>query len=67
MGSLDYIYQKLDEFDWVANDFQYKSDLNYVFDLSSKKLADIFCIDRLQSQIFCAGWFASKKRNFKSK
>ena len=61
MGSLDYIYQKLDEFDWVANDFQYKSDLNYVFDLSSEKLADIFNFERLQSQIFCAGWFASKK------
>jgi hypothetical protein len=61
MGSLDYIYQKLDEVDWVANDFQYKSDLNYVFDLSSEKLADIFNFERLQSQIFCAGWFASKK------
>ena len=61
MGSLDYIYQKLDEFDWVANDFQYKSDLNYVFDLSSQKLADVFDSERLQSQIFCAGWFASKK------
>lgn len=61
MNSLDYIYQKLDEFDWVANDFQYKSDLNYVFDLSSQKLADIFDCERLQSQIFCAGWFASKK------
>jgi hypothetical protein len=61
MGSLDYIYQKLDGFDWVANDFQYKSDLNYVFDLSSQKLADIFDCERLESQLFCAGWFASKK------
>ncbi|WP_373538107.1 Npun_R2821/Npun_R2822 family protein [Microcoleus sp.] len=61
MGSLDYIYQKIDDFDWVANDFQYKSDLNYVFDLSSEKLAKVFPIDRLKSQIFCAGWFASKK------
>lgn len=61
MGSLDCIYQKLDEFDWVANDFQYKSDLNYVFDLSSEKLPQIFNIETWQSQIFCAGWFASKK------
>ncbi len=61
MGSLDYIYRKLDEFDWVANDFQYKSDLNYVFDLLSQKLADVFNLERLESQIFCAGWFASKK------
>src|SRR4028119_231587 len=61
MGSLDYIYQKLDEFDWVANDFQYKSDLNYVFDLSSPKLAEIFNFGNLHSHIFCAGWFAAKK------
>jgi len=61
MGSLDYIYQKLDEFDWVANDFQYKSNLNYVFDLSSDKFSHIFNIDKLQSRIFCAGWFASKQ------
>jgi hypothetical protein len=61
MDSLDFIYQKLDEFDWVANDFQYKSDLNYVFDLSSEKLPQIFNIENLQSQIFCAGWFAAKK------
>ena len=61
MGSLDYIYQKLDEFDWVANDFQYKSDLNYVFDLSSPKLAEIFNLGKLHSHIFCAGWFAAKK------
>jgi hypothetical protein len=61
MGSLDYIYQKLDEFDWVANDFQYKSDLNYVFDLSSPKLAEIFNLFQLDSHIFCAGWFAAKK------
>jgi hypothetical protein len=61
MGSLDYIYQKLDEFDWVANDFQYKSDLNYVFDLSSPKLAEILNLGQLHSHIFCAGWFAAKK------
>ena len=61
MGSLDYIYQKLDEFDWVANDFQYKSDLNYVFDLSSPKIAEIFNLGKLHSHIFCAGWFAAKK------
>ena len=60
MGSLDYIYQKLDDFDWVANDFQYKSDLNYIFDLSSPKLPQILNIDELQSHTFCAGWFASK-------
>ncbi|MEG5172275.1 Npun_R2821/Npun_R2822 family protein [Microcoleus sp. B3-D7] len=60
MGSLDYIYQKLDDFDWVANDFQYKSDLNYICDLSSPKLPQILNVDELQSHTFCAGWYASK-------
>ena len=40
MGDIDYIYQKLDECDWVANDFQYKSDISYVFDSSSEVLFD---------------------------
>jgi len=64
MSCLDEIYQKLDEFDWVVNDFQYKSDLNYVFDLSSDKLPHILNIDQLQSHIFCTGLFASKKEIF---
>ena len=64
MGCLDYIYQKLDQVDWVANDFQYKSDLNYVFDLSSDKLPHIFNIDQLPSHTFCTGLFASKKEIF---
>lgn len=61
MSSLDYIDQQLEHYDWVANDFQYKSDLNYVFDLSSPKVSEIFPLDQLPSQIFCAGWFAAKK------
>ncbi|HLO51738.1 MAG TPA: hypothetical protein VK211_25220 [Kamptonema sp.] len=61
MGDIDYAYQKLDECDWVANDFQYKSDLNYVFDLSSEIISQIFNIEKLPSQIFCSGWFGSKK------
>ncbi|KKD36919.1 MAG: Npun_R2821/Npun_R2822 family protein [Limnoraphis robusta] len=61
MSSLDYIYEKLEEYDWVANDFQYRSDPNYVFDFSSNKLAHIFDIEKLKQGIFCAGWFASKK------
>ncbi len=66
MGPLDSFYQKLDNYDWVANDFQYKSDVNYVFDCSNENIGKIFNSEQIHSQIFCAGWFASKKRVFDS-
>ncbi|MBW4683613.1 MAG: sugar transferase [Komarekiella atlantica HA4396-MV6] len=64
MGPVDYVYEKLDSYDWVVNDFQYKSDLKYIFDGSSELLQQVFNQEKLQSQIFCAGWFASKKHIF---
>ena len=64
MGSLDYIYQKLDDFDWVANDFQYKSDLNYIFDLSSPKLPQILNIGRTAISYFLCGLVCVKSRGF---
>lgn len=64
MGPIDYVYEKLDSYDWVVNDFQYKSDLKYIFDGSPELLQQVFNQEKLQSQIFCAGWFASKKHIF---
>jgi hypothetical protein len=64
MGNLDYIYQQLEQFDWVVNDFQYKSDLNYVFDLSSALTPQIFKVEKIQENIFCDGFFASKSGIF---
>ncbi|MDZ7958863.1 MAG: sugar transferase [Aulosira sp. DedQUE10] len=64
MRPIDYIYLKLDEYDWVTNDFQYKSDLKYVFDGSPELIQQIFSAEKLPSHIFCAGWFAAKKQIF---
>ncbi|BAZ00267.1 hypothetical protein NIES37_42560 [Tolypothrix tenuis PCC 7101] len=61
MGPLDYVYEKLDHYDWVTNDFQYKSNLDYIFDGSENLMQQVFPVDNLQSHIFCAGWFAAKK------
>ncbi|WP_413160671.1 Npun_R2821/Npun_R2822 family protein [Capilliphycus salinus ALCB114379] len=61
MSPLDAVYEKLDEYDWVANDFQYKSDLKYIFDRPQEQLLRVFEAEKLPSHIFCAGWFASKK------
>ncbi len=64
LGSVDFIFQKLEEFDWVTNDYQYCSDLKYIFDAPQEHLLEIFNSEKLKSQIFCAGWFASKKGAF---
>jgi hypothetical protein len=65
MNSLDPIYDKLDSYDWVVSDFQYKSDLSYIFNPDKQDLLEkIFGLEKLKSQIFCAGWFASKKNVF---
>ncbi|MBN3963562.1 Npun_R2821/Npun_R2822 family protein [Nostoc sp. NMS8] len=64
MGPVDYVYEKLDNYDWVANDFQYKSDLKFIFDGSPELMQQVFKSDNLQSKVFCAGWFATKKNIF---
>lgn len=64
MKPLDEVYQKLDEYDWVTNDFQYRSDLHYVFESPEETLIKIFNPEKLKSHIFCSGWFASKKTVF---
>ncbi|MEH1824905.1 MAG: Npun_R2821/Npun_R2822 family protein [Nostoc sp.] len=64
MGPVDYVYEKLDNYDWVVNDFQYKSDLKFIFDGSPELMQQVFKSDNLQSKVFCAGWFATKKNIF---
>ncbi|MEH2248592.1 Npun_R2821/Npun_R2822 family protein [Nostoc sp.] len=64
MKPLDDVYQKLDEYDWVTNDFQYKSDLDYIFNWTEDKLEKVFSLENISKHIFCSGWFASKKGVF---
>ncbi|KPQ34051.1 MAG: Glycosyl transferase family 8 [Phormidium sp. OSCR] len=65
MDSLAPIYEKLDTYDWVVNDFQYKSDLHDIFNPEKQDiLENVIGLEKAKSQIFCAGWFASKKDVF---
>ncbi|MEH1874793.1 MAG: Npun_R2821/Npun_R2822 family protein [Nostoc sp.] len=64
MGPVDYVYEKLDNYDWVVNDFQYKSNLKFIFDGSPDQIQQVFNSDNLPSKVFCAGWFATKKNIF---
>ncbi len=64
MSPLDYVYEKLEKYDWITNDFQYKSDIKFIFDASPELIKQIFGIEEVQSHLFCSGWFAAKKHIF---
>lgn len=63
LNSLDYIFQQLDNSDFVAYDFQYK-DPTHVYNVNSPRLLNVFSNSRIDSEIFCAGMYASKKGIF---
>ena len=63
MNSFDLLFDSLDDSDFVTYDFQYK-DLSHVYDVNASNLTDVFERDRLETEIFCAGLYASKKGVF---
>ena len=66
MSSFDLLFNSLDRCDFVTYDFQYK-DLSHVYDVNAGSLTRVFERDRLQTEIFCAGLYASKKGVFTDK
>jgi hypothetical protein len=63
IDSVKSIFSQLDRSDCVVYDFQYK-DPSHVYDLSSPKLTEIFPKSRVETEIFCSGFYASKKDLF---
>lgn len=63
MGSVDFIFARLDRADCIVYDFQYK-DPTHVYTVSSPKLTQIFPKERLENEIFCSGFYASKRGLF---
>ncbi|MEA5506583.1 glycosyltransferase [Halotia wernerae UHCC 0503] len=63
MNSLDFIFEKLNEYDCVVYDFQFKHP-DKVYNVNSSKLFQIFDEERIQKEIFCSGFYASKKGIF---
>jgi lipopolysaccharide biosynthesis glycosyltransferase len=57
------VLQRLDEYDCVVYDFQYK-DISHIYDTNSSKLTQVFPQERIDKEIFCSGFFASKKGLF---
>jgi hypothetical protein len=63
MNSLDFIFEELKSRDFVVHDYQYK-DPSHVYNVSSEKLYKVFDRQAFGSQVFCTGFFASKKGLF---
>lgn len=63
MNSLDFIWKKLDEYDGIVYDFQFKHP-DKVYNVQSPKLTQIFTPEQLEKQMFCSGFYASKKGLF---
>ena len=63
MAPLSPIFERLNDNDWVVYDFQY-TDPSHVYELSSPKLTELFSTEQIESEIFCSGFYASKKGIF---
>jgi hypothetical protein len=63
MSPLDNIFSQLNGKDWVVYDFQF-TDLSHVYNPFSAKLAELFTAEELHNEIFCSGFYGSKKGVF---
>ncbi|MGJ5675226.1 MAG: Npun_R2821/Npun_R2822 family protein [Nostochopsis sp.] len=63
MQPLDFIFEQLDHHDFVVYDFQYK-DPAHIYNLKSPELLEIFNQQQIESEIFCSGFYASKRGIF---
>lgn len=63
MSNIDHLFDRLNSLDWIVYDFQYK-DLSHVYNQSIPKLHQLFSPNRLKTEIFCSGFYATKKNIF---
>lgn len=63
MNSLDAVFDKLDKYDIVVYDFQFR-DATKVYNIQSPKLLEVFEENRIDSDIFCSGFYSSKQGLF---
>ena len=63
LNRLDFIFQQLNRSDFVVYDFQHKHPA-HVYNLRSERLFSLFPSERIQTEIFCAGCYASQKGLF---
>jgi hypothetical protein len=63
MNSLAPVFEKLDSYDFVVYDFQYK-DVSKIYNTKSPKLLQVFDQKRIDTEIFCSGFYGTKRDIF---
>lgn len=63
LSPVESIFAQLDSMDWVVYDFQYK-DPSHVYSLESPRLHQVFAPERIEREIFCSGFYATKRNVF---
>ena len=63
MNSVSHIFDLLDTYDCIVYDFQYK-DPTHVYEIDLPQLNRVFSTERIAKEIFCSGFYASKKDLF---
>lgn len=63
LSPIETIFNQLNQQDLVVYDFQHK-DLSHVYNINSPKLTQIFSPKRLETEIFCSGFYATKSNIF---
>ncbi len=59
MSPVHHLFAELDNCDCVTYDFQYK-DPTHVYEVTNPKLLEVFPQSRIDKEIFCSGFYASK-------
>ncbi|WP_066426417.1 Npun_R2821/Npun_R2822 family protein [Anabaena sp. 4-3] len=65
MNSLDAVFHQLDVYDFIVYDFQFK-DISKIYNTKSPKLLQVFPQSRLDTEIFCSGFYGAKRGLFNS-
>jgi hypothetical protein len=63
MNSLASVFEKLDNYDFIVYDFQFK-DVSKIYNTNSPKLLEIFEQKRIDTEIFCSGFYGAKRGIF---
>lgn len=63
LSPLEPLLRYLDDYEYLSYDFQYK-DLSHVFDLDAHNLTAVFPQERLDREIFCSGFYISRRNLF---
>lgn len=60
LGPVDFVFDRLDQTDFAIYDFQYK-DPSHIYNLQSPKLFEVFARDRIETEIFCSGFYGARR------